>query len=237
MKQYPCSKCARVFDSALGLQNHANWHGENARPKAFFPPRAQVNPLSVPSVHEDFMRVDFMVDAEGVASVSLMFDGLVIGDAVAEQDEAERLQQVREESRYAEAHRRARPGCARLRTQLTRESTAVARRIGANTQPSKGCSIWRSSMRSMRTRPSPARLRRSRRTHKQRAALTSHAWGGRSRRSVLGSRQLRAKSMPQRCCALTKPLGSAAGSLRQRTLSSRSSRRGGRVGARSLHAG
>ena len=32
VKEYPCDKCGRKFDSALGLQNHSKWHAENVRP-------------------------------------------------------------------------------------------------------------------------------------------------------------------------------------------------------------
>lgn len=104
VKRYPCDKCGRTFDTAVGLTNHSRWHGDDVKPKAFFPPLpAPVNPPP-----PDFVGLDFRIDDAGVASVSFTFEGLSIADAVAQQVEAERLQQEREASRSAEANRRQR---------------------------------------------------------------------------------------------------------------------------------
>ena len=105
VKTYRCDRCAKTFDTSIGLKNHSMWHGENVQPKAYFPPRA---PAPVNPPPQDIVGLDFRIDAEGVASVSFTFDGMSIADAVAQQEEAERLQEERERRRAAEAVRRQR---------------------------------------------------------------------------------------------------------------------------------
>jgi hypothetical protein len=102
VKIYPCDKCARTFGTPIALINHSRSHGADVQPKTFFPPATVALPAP------DLVGLNFMVDAEGVVSVGLTFEGLAIADAMAEQEQAERRQQEREAARSVESKRRQR---------------------------------------------------------------------------------------------------------------------------------
>ena len=96
-KEYRCSKCPRIFTTAIGLANHEKWsHSANVNPKEFFKPQPEV--LASP------VAINFAVSAGGIVSVGFTLNGLTFEEIRA----ACAAQAKRDAERRAEAMRRLR---------------------------------------------------------------------------------------------------------------------------------
>ena len=102
-KEFLCAKCARKFPSRLGFENHSRWHSETAKPKEFFTPKPAEAHQAQPHV-----EICLGVDADGLAAVSFLIDGLTLEAMEADMAANHVAQEERETMRYIKGNKRQR---------------------------------------------------------------------------------------------------------------------------------